>query len=699
MQSPFTNLYELNINPVPHTLFRGRRLEEESGVPLGLIGLGKYYYSFIPNKLCPEQLFAPEKHLKDIIHNTIASRLEQSGLFFDVSKKGLGATVAGNLLHKEDVFSIARAFQLQVLFDKKSYYLALLANLKLYNRVRLPEVIKLLGEKSLSFPQAALCFTGEGAEAKWRDGKLLSITNDACYVSVPSIHPSEITLPLNRVIPKLDIVTVKRLAFLKGSKTGIEQVFKNLRSGPQKNEGAVALQASQGVFEEYISPLFPINIEGLSISLSKTSARAENINFIKVEQTVKCVSKLDGESHIFDSILRGLQAISFKRAEPHPVAIFATQDTAAKVKNLIASLNSPTETVGGFKGMPKHFGIELRPVSEVPYIVNDVEDYIDQVRNLTLSPDPLKRSALMLIVLSEEDETFRKSVPLYYRLKALLARTGHASQMVDRDTLTNKYARWNLALNIAAKLGAIPWTLADNSPLKPVDLFLGFSFSSIQSESIGQSRNIAYVNVFDGSGTWQIFCADGTTFSFEDRHKVFPKIASDAIRTATDNPNALRLIEVHYNKRFSHRERKAIAQGILSQAPEASIVFVSINDDHPIRFFNSSGIQNAAPRGTVLGLGAGTTFVQTIDADNWSGLPRPLRLQVYNDFAHSPKDAVDVSKRILALSRLNWRSVRDNSSLPVTILYSSLVARLTNYFGQTDWREIDHSLKSSPWFL
>jgi argonaute-like protein implicated in RNA metabolism and viral defense len=318
---------------------------------------------------------------------------------------------------------------------------------------------------------------------------------------------------------------------------------------------------------------------------------------------------------------------------------------------------------------------------------------------MTLSPSSEKRASLAFIALSEEDETYLQPVPLYYRLKALLARTGHPSQMVDYDTLTNPYARWNLALNIAAKLGAIPWTLEDVSVLRPVDLFLGFSYSTIRTDGLGQSRNIAYVNVFDSAGTWRVFCADGNVFSFEDRFRTFPRIASDAVRSATDNPTSLRFIEVHYNKRFGFKERQAIANGIRSQAPNASIVFVSIADSHPVRLFDPTNSQHALGRGAVLQLGEGTSYIQTIDSAKATGLPRPLRVQVYRDFCLANDDPLDISKRVLALTRLNWRSVKDFSSLPVTVLYSSLVARLTNYFSLTDWKDIDHSLKRTPWFL
>jgi len=697
-QDSFANLFRLQLTPPPRTLYRGPRHESVGNKSPDQVPFGKYVYMPVKTRSCYESVEAVPDVLKDLLHRHISRAVATSDLFFDVNEYGLFASVAGDLPYKEEVFSIARSFQLQVLFDDQGYYLSALAGLKVYNRLRLTEILGLLSHNAISLPFGALCFAGKGAEARWRDAKVLSLSDDSCAVRVSSLSPTELTVPHHRVIPRLGTSVIKRLLYLKRSRTSIEMKLRRLRTGDY-GAGHRVLESTLGVLRNYISTVFPFTLGQATVDVSPEPTPLSELPSSRIDRRIHCVSRFNGHQVAFDTLREGLREINFSEPQVRPVALFCTQHSRQGLEGLVESLNSPREQVGGFEGMPKHFGIRLEPLPEGPYVVRSVEEYIGRARELALSPDPLRRESLALIALSPEDETYENAVPLYYRLKALLARSGHPSQVVGRETLTNKYARWNLALNTAAKLGRIPWTLEDRSSLQPVDLFMGFSYSSIRAERLGQSRNIAYVNVFDGAGTWQVFYADGSVFSFEDRLKVFPRIASEAVRSATDDPRSLGLIEVHYNKRFSRRERQAVAAGIHEQAPQASILFVSVSDDHPVRFFDSADPQMACPRGTIISPGKDTAYLQTIDADSRSGLPRPLRLHVYREFSDVKENPRAVCERVLGLTRLNWRSVRDYSSLPVTVLYSSLVAKFTGYFGLTEWKEIDHNLKRTPWFL
>jgi hypothetical protein len=207
------------------------------------------------------------------------------------------------------------------------------------------------------------------------------------------------------------------------------------------------------------------------------------------------------------------------------------------------------------------------------------------------------------------------------------------------------------------------------------------------------------VNVFDQSGAWKMFCAESAAFSFEERLKVFPRLAASAVRTATETPQALRLVEVHYNKKFSRTERKAVVDGIRGVAPKASVIFVSISDDHPVRFLDPQDSTKAAARGTALMQGTDRAYLQTVPEVAGTEPPRPLRVQTYREFCALPETIDNICTRLLALTRLNWRSVRDYAALPVTILYSGRVAKFTNYFSLEDWTDIDHRLKRTPWFL
>jgi hypothetical protein len=299
----FANLFELIISPYPDRIYRGLRPEIEELESNDLILAGRLVYSLTPNKFCPATVTSHPSILKNIIRRYVAVAIAECDKFFDVSEFDLSGAVAGNLLHKEDVFSITQSFQLQVVFSQKTLYLAVLAGQRVYNRVRLPEVLDSLGTKWMTLPQKALCFAGKASTARWRDGQILSLNGDSCLVRIPSIHPSEITLPTNRIIPKLGTSTIKRLLHLKRSRTPIEQKLKSIRSGSNSNEGKTAAINTISILENYIRPLFPLSIGGMRVQIAGDAATIADLSVSRIKQPFRCLSKLDGRRHVFDSLL------------------------------------------------------------------------------------------------------------------------------------------------------------------------------------------------------------------------------------------------------------------------------------------------------------------------------------------------------------------------------------------------------------
>ena len=88
----------------------------------------------------------------------------------------------------------------------------------------------------------------------------------------------------------------------------------------------------------------------------------------------------------------------------------------------------------------------------------------------------------------------------YYQAKHFLLEHGYPSQMVDEETIADpKMKELNLALDIFAKSGYVPWMLAEGLP--GADLFIGLSFSSIRAAQ-QIHRIVAYINVFDRYRRW-----------------------------------------------------------------------------------------------------------------------------------------------------------------------------------------------------
>jgi hypothetical protein len=85
----------------------------------------------------------------------------------------------------------------------------------------------------------------------------------------------------------------------------------------------------------------------------------------------------------------------------------------------------------------------------------------------------------------------------YYKLKRLFLERGVPSQMVDTPTLVNPdFKDLNLALNIIAKCGVVPWLLPGAIP--DADFFVGLSYT--QNYARGTARTMGYANVFNSYG-------------------------------------------------------------------------------------------------------------------------------------------------------------------------------------------------------
>lgn len=691
-----TNLYALQVDPPVELCYRGQRNQFGNDVPADLVAFGQHAYSLVPHSSCRDRVAVEPAVVVAFVRARLAEALLASRAFFDVSSHFLEATVSGDLIYREDSFSIAKRFQLQPSFDDRRKFVAVDFACRIYNRVRLPVVLSTLGPKSIGFPMPGLVFTAYADVERWQDCRIVTLLdNDNCVVRL-SLSGDELQVPQARVIPRLPLAVMIKLARQTGSMTNLDSVIKRAHA----TTGRTTLQDRiADIVTNHLKSVFPLYLEKSKVELSLAPLALEELGAVSLAGDFGLTAASDDGPGSFLHVREGLRDVTHAAAEPKPVVLFCTAAKRQRAKNLIHQLNEPASCIGGFAGMPKHFGVKLELLPDGIYEANQLEDYIETTKQFVESPDPKKRDALALYALDIAEETHAQPIPLYYRLKAALARAGHASQFLDNDTLTNDYALWNLALNTAAKLGAVPWTLEMHESLAPVDLFLGFSYSSIRTESMGQSRNIAYVNVFDQPGAWRMFCAESSTFSFEERLKVFPRLAASAIRTATEAPRNLRLIEVHYNKKFSRTERKAVVDGIRDAAPKASVIFVSISDDHPVRFLDQRDSTKAAERGTALIQGSDRAYLQTVRDVAGTEPPRPLRVQTYREFCSLPETIDNICSRLLALTRLNWRSVRDYAALPVTILYSRKVAKFTNYFSLEDWTDIDHRLKRTPWFI
>jgi hypothetical protein len=89
--------------------------------------------------------------------------------------------------------------------------------------------------------------------------------------------------------------------------------------------------------------------------------------------------------------------------------------------------------------------------------------------------------------------------------------------MVDTPTLLDPdWKDLNLALNIIAKCGVVPWVLPDAIP--DAHFFVGLSYT--QSRRQQSTQMMGYANVFNQYGRWGFYSANSEAFPFERKPDV-----------------------------------------------------------------------------------------------------------------------------------------------------------------------------------
>jgi hypothetical protein len=113
--------------------------------------------------------------LKEMVRRKFADAIDDNERFIFVSHGFLGASIAQDVLHRGGVYSIVRSFEAQIVFDERATYLAVLAGLRVHNRLGVAEVLEVLGPVAVRFPRAGLCFAGPTGAERWRDCTILAI--------------------------------------------------------------------------------------------------------------------------------------------------------------------------------------------------------------------------------------------------------------------------------------------------------------------------------------------------------------------------------------------------------------------------------------------------------------------------------------------------------------------------------------------
>ena len=289
---------------------------------------------------------------------------------------------------------------------------------------------------------------------------------------------------------------------------------------------------------------------------------------------------------------------------------------------------------------------------------------------------------------------------LHDHVKAHAARLGITTQILTQDALDYRCrasVRWRLATALYANAGGTPYKLATGGLLDPSTAYIGLAYGVRDAGGPDQQFVVCCSQMFDAQGGGLDFIAHDLSDDIDVRN---PLLSRDDMRTVISRSLAV-YADRHAGRRPSqlviHKQipftNDETAGAIDAWGTSTELTCLSIN--RPTwRGVLITGARDtktggrsygyAVDRGTLAQLDdhsallwvAGNARPATLNRRNYlqggKGTPRPLHITRHAGAGPLAEPAAQV----LALSKMDWNSDALYSSLPVTITYAQVLARV-----------------------
>jgi hypothetical protein len=539
----------------------------------------------------------------------------------------------------------------------------------------------------------------------WQRGKIIKADTELTHVYLFDFE-AERTIPSNKVIPDLPIDLAKRLLSGANVRFDLSTEMKRHSLALEPGGARARVEATIQTAQQIAESVFPIALGELRAVLLTTpeplvgDTETGNLTVRTIPEPAVEFSHHRETSNIREGITSfGAYGDAHKEIELVPVCTNEMRDNMA---SLIARLKT---------GKYKYLGAERTFSTRLGYnsliTVPSPQDILKECRRLLEEHPEWAGSAslnrLFLVHTPEEGYSKDDENSPYYQVKRCLLEQGVPCQMVDTPTLYNPdWKDLNLALNIVAKCGVIPWVLPDRIP--DADFFIGLSYT--QSRKRGSTRLVGYATVFNHFGRWEFYLGNTEAFSYEERTQYFASLTKETLErlTLSESPN----VYFHYSARFSREDREAILEAARSVRPRGTYSFVSINPHHNIRLYDSRAeTDGSLSRGSYVITTPHQILLSTTGYNPFRkslGTPKPLEVTMWVErpqgIPYSEPDLKSLAVQILSLTKLNWASTDSLCGEPITTKFAGDIAYLTDAFlRQTETFRLHPILENTPWFI
>lgn len=553
--------------------------------------------------------------------------------------------------------------------------------------------------------RAAESFVNRWATAKtsggWHEVKIEAVGPSAAAVTIPELSGKE-SVGLANVFPSLSTMEIVRE--LPSSSFELPTEIKRRSLSTVQAASRTRSKLTQDTASAVAEGIFPLRVGGLDLLLSADPVRLDAASGL-VPRTLAEPLVEFGRQRETSNIREGITefgAYSHEESEIELVPIVA-ETNRGQMHTLIERLKAGKFR---YKGAERTFGTRFTYASLIS--VHASESLASTCQRV-LNEHPgwagdAKLRRLFLVHTPEAEAALDDEASPYYTAKRLLLEAGIPCQMVDTPTLLNPdYKDLNLALNVAAKCGVVPWVLPEGIP--DADFFVGLSYTQHRGRT--DTRLMGYANVFNSYGRWLFYSGNVRTFSYSERSKRLADLVEDTLKRV-QNLSETPHVYFHYSARFSREDREALVAAARRVRPNGTFSFVWINVHHPVRLYDDRPESDGSlARGTYVVTAGNQFYLSTTGYNPYRkmlGTPLPLEVTVWTEQpqgqARTPADLHALARQILSLTKLNWASSDALTGEPITTKYAGDIAYLTAAFmRQGSPFTLHPALERTPWFL
>lgn len=366
---------------------------------------------------------------------------------------------------------------------------------------------------------------------------------------------------------------------------------------------------------------------------------------------------------------------------------------------LVYGLISGRDAFSGFKDL---FRIPLEFVKE-RQIKEEASSEIKHAINATIQND---EPDIVIVITSSRNEK------IYTDVKASLLGNGIPSQVITAEILRNRQGLpWileNISLQIYAKIGGTPWTIMSSSQQR--ELVIGVS------RAMDRKKNymVGFITLFTHDGDYQFMYSLSPKpvewSKLEEYCEELARLIVDAYKEYERKVGKPSSIIIHLCKRpGKFREIAAVEKAIQEIGGDLPYALLHLNDDTNYRLFDAthptyvpqSGIKVDINPYTALLLLDGRVPDQTgQEMRRKRGVPKVLEVYMDKRSTLSKEEFPRLVRQVFEFVHVNWRGF-NAQTIPATLNYSYLTARLVSEIGADNWSHIASAgrLRDKAWFL